>query len=455
MRIVVAGCGKIGEEIVASLVEENHEVIVIDTSRDVLDDAENTYDIVTVQGNCADIKKLREADVENCKFFIAMTGSDEVNMISSVFVRQMNPKAHIFARLRSPEYSDESVKLIRSFIDIKFAINPDKLAAEKIFNIVQFPSAFTIETFSRRYFRLVELKLKENSALNGIKIADLKKNSKYSFLICAVQRGDEVYIPSGDFVLKSGDKIGIAGTQNELVELFRSLKLLQKEIKDVLILGGSRTAYYLAKNLVKSTRCNVKIIEKELDRCMELSEEIDKIEVIHGDATDRDLLLECGIEDVDAVINLTGIDELNILMGFYANSLGVDKVIAKVNHKEFTDIAEKIGLDSLISPQNLVADVIVSNVRSYAATEELNIETMRVCMDERIEALEFIPRADFEYFNVKIRDLRLRKNILIAGIIRNKTAIVPNGNDSIMPGDNVVIISYAAAQLSNLSDIFE
>lgn len=454
MKIVVAGCGKIGTEIIASLVAEEHDVIAIDEDRSVLDEVGDTYDIAVVEGNCADILVLKDAGCEDCDLFVAVTGSDEVNMLSSFFAKAQGAK-HTAARIRNPEYSEDGMRFIRDRLQINLRLNPDQHTAEEIFNIIQFPSAFKIETFSRRYFRIAEVRLKEQSVLDNVKISDLKRSSKCMFLICAVQRGDRVYIPDGDFVLKSGDKIGIAGTPADLYDLLRSLKLLQREIKDVMIIGGSRTAFYLIRKLLADTKCTVKLIDSDKEKCEAFSAGFAKLDVVCGDATNHELLNEEGIAKMDAVINLTGLDETNILMGYYANSIGVDKVIAKVNHKEFTDTAEKIGLDCVVSPQDIVADIVVRNARSYETSGDNDIDYLYSMMDDMIEALEFRVKPDFPCLNVALKDMSIKKDILVAGIIRDKLAIIPSGSDCLKAGDQVVIISGNQHHLTTLSQILK
>lgn len=450
MDIIIAGCGKIGSTLIASLVEEGHDVTALDIEQTMLEEILNVHDVIGVAGNCTDCATLTEARINEAELFIAVTGSDETNMLSCFLAKRMGAKQTI-ARIRNPEFNDDSLVFLRKELDISMAINPDRLAAQELYNILKFPSAEKIEYFSRRNFEMIELRLKPDSQLDGISLIEMRKKYSAKVLVCAVQRDDEVFIPNGSFVLKSGDKIGITATSQEILKLFKELNVYQKQAKDIMILGGSRIAYYLTKLLVNGGS-NVKVIDKDPEVCQYFSEELPKATIIYGDGAHQELLLEEGIKDTSAFIALTGMDEENILISVLASSFDVPKVIAKVNRDELHGLAENVGLDTLVSPRKIVSDVVVRYARALRNSLGSNIETLYRLMDDRVEASEFRITADFGALETPLKDMKLKPNILIAGIIRDKKPIIPTGNDVLLTGDKVIIIA-ADRRILEVGDI--
>lgn len=450
MNIIIVGCGKIGSTILESLVEEGHDVVGIDTDEQVITEITNVHDIMAVCGSGTDYDMLKEAGVANAEMFIAVTSSDELNMLSCYIAKKMGAK-HTIARIRNPEYTQTNLGFLRQQLDLSMAINPESLAAVEMFNILKLPSAVKIQTFSQRNFEIIEIILKENSALAGMKLMELKNKFNAKFLVCVVQRGEEVYIPSGNFQLIAGDKIGLTASPAEIQKLMRSLKIEKKQAKDIMILGGSRIAYYLSKMLAASGN-GVKIIEKDHDKCQELAESLDRVVVIEGDGAQQELLLEEGLDSLDAFVALTGMDEENILISIFASSQNVPTVIAKINRNELSGLAARLGLDCVISPKKIVSDVIVRYARALENSRGSNVETLYNIMDDKAEVLEFNVRSDFKQVNIPLRDLRLKPNILIAGIIRERKPIIPNGDDMIMKNDKVIIVT-SEQRLNDLSDI--
>ena len=363
MKIVIVGCGKIGSEIVKSLTEEDHIVTAIDNDQSVIDDLSNIYDVMGVCGNGTDCDVLTEAGVKDAEMFIAATSTDELNMLSCYLAKKMGAK-HTIARIRNPEYTLKSLGFLRQQLGLSLVINPEMLAALEMFNVLKLPSAVKIETFSVRNFEIIELILKEGSQLAGIKLYELRNKFKAKFLICVVRRGNKVYIPDGNFVLNAGDKIGLTAELSEIQKLMRALGLDKKQAKSIMILGGGRISFYLSKMLISSGN-SVKIIERSNDKCSELSDALDKAMIIHGDGAQQELLLEEGIESTDAFVSLTGMDEENILISIFASAQGVPTVITKVNRNELADMASKLGLDCVISPKEIVSDVLVQYARAY------------------------------------------------------------------------------------------
>lgn len=450
MKIVVEGCGKIGITILQSLIAEGHDLVVIDNNPAVIEEITNIYDAIGVCGNGADSDTLSEAGIEKADMFVAVTDSDELNMLSCFIAKRMGAK-HTVARIRNPEYNDQSLSFMKQQLGLTMSINPELLAAQELFNILKLPSATKIETFSRRNFEMVELLIKSGSPLDGIRLMDLRQKYKANFLICVVQRGEEVYIPDGNFELHSGDKIGLTATPAEIHRLLKMVGALQKQARNVMILGASRTAYYLGKMLTAGGN-SVKVIEKDSKRCTEFCEALPEAVVIHGDGAMQELLYEEGIRSADAFVALTGMDEENILVSFYAMSQNVPKVISKVNRDELTVMAEKLGLDCIVSPQKIIADILVRYARALQNSIGSKVETLYNLMDGKAEALEFKVSPEFPMLQIPLKDMKLKPNILIAGIIRGRKPIIPTGNDMILAGDQVVVIA-GGHRLSDLSDI--
>ncbi len=450
MKIIIAGCGKIGSTIVESLCGEGHDILIIDSDDAVVQELTNVFDVMGICGNCVDSDVLEEANAGSADLYIAVADSDELNMLSCFLARKMGAKNTI-ARIRTPEYNDKSLSVMKNNLEISVPINPERLAARELFNILKFPSAVKLETFSHRNMEMLEVVLKENSVFDGVKLCDISAKFKANVLICCVQRGDEAFIPDGSFALKSGDKIGIIASHSELQKLFKSSGLFRKQAKNVIILGGSRVAYYLAEMLCE-IGISVKIIDKDEKTCELLGDMLPKAVVIRGDGTQQELLMREGMTHTDAFISLTGLDETNILISMFAMRHNVPKVIAKINREELIPMAEELGLDCVVSPKKIVSDVVVSYARAVHNSLGSNIETLYKLMDDKVEALEFNVREESGVVGVPLRELKLRKNILIIGIIRDRRLITPTGNTEILIGDRVVVITTNHG-LSDLSDI--
>ena len=450
MKIIVVGCGKIGTHIVSMLTHEGHDVVAVDRDPNVIDGITNIYDVMGVCGSGTDCDVLSEACVDKAALFIAAAGSDELNMLSCFIAKKMGV-AHTIARIRNPQYNDKNLNFMRENLGLAMPINPELLAAHEIFNILKLPAAVKLESFSRRHFEMMELKVKENSPLVGYRVAEIRNMYTAEFIICAVLRGGVTHIPDGNFVLQAGDKIAIAAAHLQIQKMLKEMGIIHKEAKNVMILGGSRMAIYLAKMLT-SVGNNVKIIEKKESVCVELCESLPKAVIIHGDGASQELLLEEGLLQMDAFVSLTGMDEENILMSIFAMSNKVSKVISKVNSDELVPIAQSLGLDCLASPKNSISDVVIRYARALENSMGRNIETLYTFMDGSIEAIEFNVKADSKIVGIPISKLNIKKGILIAGIIRNRKPKIPTGNDVFIPGDRVVVIA-ADMHLNDFQDI--
>ncbi len=450
MKIIVAGCGKIGTTLVECLVNEGHDVVVIDNISEVISTVANIHDVMGVCGNAADCETLEEADIGTAELFIATAASDEMNMLSCFLAGRMGA-AHTIARIRNPEYNDKSLDFMKKQLALSMSINPELLAARELLRILQMPSAAKIEIFAGRSFEMIELRLKEDSELDGLSLRGLREKYKTNILIGAVQRGDEVHVPDGNFILKCGDKIGLIARHSDIVKFFRAAGMMRKQAKSVMIVGGSRTAFYLAQ-MLNAVGTSVKIIEKDPEVCHELSELLPGTSIICGDGSEQELLLEEGIRGTDAFVALTDLDEENILLSIYAGLHGVPKVISKVSREELYPMAEKLGLDCIVSTSKIISDVLVRYARALDNSRGSNIETLYKLMDGHVEALEFNAVANPRLTDIPLKELATKPNILIAGIIRGRRTIVPGGNDCIQAGDRVIILA-GNHRLRDLSDI--
>ncbi len=452
MNIIVTGCGKIGTAVVSALVNEGHDVTAVDEKPAVINELTNVYDVMAVCGNGTDCEALEEARVDICDIFVAVTGSDELNMLSCFIAKKMGAK-HTVARIRNPEYNDRSLSFMRHQLEVSMSINPELSMAQELHNLLKLPSAYKVEYFSRRNLEMIEVRLKKDSALVGKKISKIRDREKQHFLIGAVLRNNELHIPDGNFELREGDTVSIVASPSDMQKLLKSLDMIKKAVKDVMIIGGSKTAFYLAK-ILSSTGTNVKIIEKNRENCVRLGEILPKTVIIHGDGSHHDILMEEGLRSIDAFVALTGMDEENILTSLFAAEFNVPKVITKINSDELTKMGEKLGLDSVISSKSITADIIIRYARALENTAGNNIETLYKFMEGKAEAIEFNVRKNAKITGMRIKELSIKQGILIAGIIRErKTAIIPTGDDIINEGDRVIVLASAAHRLGDLSDI--
>ena len=450
MNIIVVGCGKIGTTILESLVKEGHNVTAVDKNPLALTDITNIHDVMTVCGNGGDWETLEAAGVADADLVVATTGSDEVNMLSG-FMARRSGATHTVARIRNPEYNDRSLQNMRQYLELSAAINPDKLAAMALFDMLRLPAAAKVETFSARKFEMIELKLKDDSKLAGMPLFEVRNRFKAHFLICVVQRDGQAFIPDGNFVLQGGDKVGLTAKRTEMQKLMKALGIAKKQAREVMILGGSRIAYYLAKRLL-STGAGVKIIEKDRAVCEQLCELLPDATIICGDGAQQEILLEEGLERMDAFVTLTGMDEQNILLSCFASARNVPKVITKVSRPELNSLAQQLGVECVVSPRGIVADMLVQYARALENSMGSNVEMLYSLMDDGAEALVFNVKDDPRLVNIPLKSLALKSQVLVAGIMRGREVIIPTGDDTILPGDKVVVITTNRG-LNDLADI--
>lgn len=450
MKIVIVGNGKIGSKLTSLLVKENHDVTVIDNKPEALTKTINTQDAMCIEGNGATVDVLNEAGVGKAGMLIATTVNDELNMLCCLIAKKLGVKKAI-SRVRNPEYFKQ-IDLIKEEIGLSMVINPEQTAANEISRILIFPTATKVEVFEKGRLELVEHKISENSPLIGYSLQEIYKKLKIKFLICAVQRESGIFIPSGDFIIRAGDRISIAATHKEIENFFSVNGSLKNKIKTVLIVGGGRIAYYLSLQLL-GLGMKVKILEKDLEKCKHLCDLLPKATIINGDGTDQELLNEEGLEHIDAFVALSGIDEENIIMSLYAKSHTNAKIITKVSRDRYINMADMLGLDSIISPKNLTTGIILSYVRSLNNTKGNSIESLYKLVDNKVEAIEFFVKEPINNLtNIPIRDIQLKKDILICAIVRKRKTIIPNGDDQIEVGDSIVIATKDYS-FSDLKDI--
>ena len=452
MKIVVIGDGKVGRSIIENTVLEGHVVTAIDTNPKNIEDLVNSYDIMGICGNGVNYQVQKSAGVDKADLVVAATVSDEVNILACLVAKKLGAEATI-ARVRNFEYSNQT-NIFQSDLGITMAFNPESAAADEIVKILNFPEAIRVDSFNNGRFNLVELSISNNSDLVGKSLIEIKNQYQLDLLVCAVLRDGEVYIPNGSFTLKAKDKIYVTSSTKAVLRTFlNKTGIIESKLKDVLIIGGGKISAYLGAALVKN-KYNVKIIEKDYEKCKALSSLLDQVEIIHGDGSDQNLLMEEGLEQSDAIVCLTGSDEENIVISMFASLKNVKKIITKVNRAPLAKLMDSVTEASIISPKEIVASKVVSYVRAYNNSRGSNVITLYKLVDGKVEALEFKAKEHKKLTNIPLKNLKLKKNILIAGIVRNGEAIIPNGNDYIAVDDNVIVVS-TNPYLDDLMDILE
>ena len=452
MKIVIIGDGKVGYKLAEHLSVDNYDVVLIDNNEEKLKEAINNLDVNCFAGDGVSVEVQAEAGVPEADLVIACASTDELNMLSCLVAKRLGAK-HTIARVRNPLYYHQ-IDMLKEDLHLSMVINPEFAVANEIARNLIFPDASKVETFVQGRLELVEFPVREGNPVIGYKLADIYSKFQIKILICAIQRGSEVFIPDGEFVIEEGDKLHIAAAHREIEQFFSRLGNRKRRVRNVLICGGGRVGFYLAKKLC-SMGMEVKIIEQCHERCEELCEELPKVTVIHGDATDHDLLLEEGVREADALVALTGVDEENIIMGLFANKQGVQKIVAKVNEDSRAQMVEGLGIDSIVSSKNATVDAIFSYVRARQnSLSSANIESMYRLVDDRVEALEFVIKEETKYTNIALKDLKTKPNNLIACIGRKRQMIIPSGSDSIQVGDTVVVITKSK-KIQDITDILE
>jgi trk system potassium uptake protein TrkA len=448
MDIIIIGGGKVGRTLVEYLNNEGHSVVLVDIKSSIIEMVQDDFDVMGIVGSGTDIEVLREAGVRRADLVIAVTEKDEFNVLCCIISKKMGAKRCV-ARMRNPEYYKQ-LTFMRDEIGINMIVNPEYYAANEISRILRFPAAIKTETFSKGRIELAEIKIEEKSSLDGKALHEIYSKYKVKVLVCAVQRGDDVIIPKGDFVVHADDRIHVTATHSDIAKFMNLIGIDNQKLKTVMLIGGGKISYYLSRQLIESGM-KVKIIEQDMDRCNELSEALPKAAIICADGTDRNTLTEEGIESVDAVVTLTGIDEENIIVSMYAKKLEVDKVITKINRLSFAEMLDSLGIDSIVTPKDITANIILGYVRAMENSSGTEINTLYRIVGNKAEAIEFKVTNEPRLTSIPLKNLKLKNNILIASIVHDGRPSIPDGNSTIEPGDSLVIVT--TLQLKKITDI--
>ena len=451
MNIIIVGCGKVGSTIANQLCNEGYDVTVIDNNPNKLRAVSDGMDAMAMVGDGTSYTTLREAGIENADVLIAVTDSDEKNLLCCVIGKRTGNLAAI-ARVRNPVYSNEREFLQKGF-GLAMLINPESAGAEEMGRIFRFPSAIDIETFAKGKIELLTVRIPEKSLLAGKPLTYIHQKLRTDVLVAVVRRKGQVIIPSGDFVIEAGDLVSVIAEHEQAHEFFRKIGIETHRVRDVLIIGGGKMTYYMAKNLAASG-IGIKIIEKDLKRCEVLSELLPDAEIICGDGTDEDLLLEEGIEKVDGVAAVTGMDEQNIMLTLFARSQSDNvKTVTKVGKLSFTKVIDSLDLGSVVNPKETTAEYIIQFVRSMRASMGSNVENLYKIASGEAEAIEFHVTEKTRAVSIPLVKLNTKKNILIGKIFRNGRAFTPTGHDSIEVGDSVILVVLSKDKIRDLDDI--
>lgn len=449
MKILIIGAGTVGAAICGQLEGEGHDITVVDANAHSLEEIEGSYDVATAMGNGADISVLRRAGAERADLLIAVTSSDEINILCCTAAKKLGTKNTV-ARVRNPEYG-ELMSFMKDEMNLSMTINPEYAAARDVYRMLRFPAATKIESFYHGKVELVEYTVPDGSNMVGVTLFELNSKLSVKFLVCAVLRNSEAHIPSGNFKIEAGDVIYITAPENEITKFFRAVGAYEHPVRDVIIAGGGRVTYYL-EGLLKNSKIRSLVIDESKERCQALADAF-PCTVINGDPTKQSLLLEEGIERVDAFVALTDTDEENALVSMYAKSVGDGKVITMINAISYSELFKKAGLDRIISPKAATASYILRYVRSILNAGDSKIETLHKLIDGKVEALEFLIKDDIDGLtDIALRSLKLRKNILVACIIRGGEIIIPSGYDAMQRGDTVIIVALGG-QIKDVKEI--
>ena len=451
MQIVIIGLGTIGRTILKSLADERHIITIIDENKEKIENLIEKYDVQGVVGNgaCMDIQK--EAGVSDADLVIVLTRSDELNILACLVAKKIGAKNTI-ARVRNPDYRKQVSKM-KEDLGIAMIVNPEREAANEIFSLINLPSIVQIEHFAKGKVSLVEIIAEKGCSLVGESLISLGKKLTTKVLICAVQRGNDVIIPSGNFKIEEGDKIHFTADAETLGDFLTEVNLFKSPFKNVMIVGGSRIGYYLADALTKN-KYFVKLIENNISTAKELAEALPKVTIICGNGTQHDLLLEEGLESMDVFVSLTDIDEENMIVSMFARKMNVKKAITKIKNDDLYGMLDELGINNNVSPKHIVAGRIISYIRALANARGSNVLNMYQLVNNQIEALEFSARRHEQIYDKPLKNLNIKEGCLIASIIRENEVIIPNGNSEIKLGDNVIVVTKHK-NFNDLTDAFE
>lgn len=438
MNIMIAGCGKVGKTIAMRLCEEGHQVTVIDIDENALQAVKSSLDVMGYHGDCTSIKVLEEAGIRHTDLLITVTSDDEKNMLTCLVARKVGG-CQTIARVRSPQYA-EDIKYIKDDLGLSMSINPEKVAADEMIRLIQIPSALEVETFAKGRVNLISFAVAEGSMLDGLRLKNLHSKIGMNALICVAARGDNVVIPDGEYEIKAGDRLWVTLSLADINTFFNKVGIKTKTIKDVLIAGGGTMTYYLAKKLI-SLKINVKIIEINPKRADELSEKLPKAMIICGDATDKSLLTEEALDEMDAVCSLMNEDEENILLSLFAHKNSSAKIMTRIHRDSYEELVSELPVGQTIATKKITSDYIVRYIRAMQNSLGSEVETLYRLVDGRVEALEFNIGSGFIGSGKSLKDLLLISGTLICCIYRGGKIIRPGGNDCLEAGDSVVLVT--------------
>lgn len=451
MKIIIVGCGKVGIALTEQLSKEGHDITIIDTDKEVVESLSTKFDVLGMEGNGASYSVQIEAGIGDADLLIAVTGSDELNLLCCLIAKKSST-CHTIARIRNPVYSKD-INSIKNELGLAMIINPEFAAAREIARLMRFPSAIKIDTFAKGRVEMLKFKLESGNMLENCRIADIALKLHCDVLVCAIERGDEVIIPNGNVELKAKDLVSVVAAPKKSLEFFRKIGIMTNKVGNSLIVGGGEISYYLTEELLQMG-ISVTIIEKSQERCDKLSALLPKAIIIHGDGTDQNLLLEEGLLTTESFLALTNFDEENILLSLYAKSVSEAKIITKVNRITFDDVIDSLDLGSIVYPKYVTAENIIRYVRAMQSSLGSNIETLYKLIENKVEALEFIISADAPVIGIPLEKLHLKKNILICSINRSGKIIIPRGQDMMLEGDTVVVVTTETG-FGDIKDILE
>lgn len=449
MKIIIVGCGKVGQTLVAELNDGQNDIVVIDENPTKVKNTVAKYDVMGVIGNGATIATQANAEVSSADLLIAVTGSDEINMLACILARRQASCLTI-ARIKGPEYYAD-VNRIKRELGISMIVNPDYAAAEEIARILNFPSAINIETFAKGRVELLRFKLPENSPLVGLSVKEVITKLRCNVLVCTVERDEVTLIPRGDLVFEERDVISIVASHKCANNFFKKIKYKTTPTKAATVVGGGNMTHYLCDMLTRSG-ISVKIIERDLEKCNELASDFDHVTVIHGDPSDESILREEGVDKSDAFVSLTGLDEENIMLSLFVKKVGSAKTITKINRIEYNEVINNLDLDSIIYPKNITANMIFRYVRSSQNRRGSSMESLYDIIKGQVVAAEFIVGQYAQVTGKSIVELNLQSDVIIAAILRDKAVIIPRGQDTIEEGDSVIVVTKNTS-ISDINDI--
>jgi trk system potassium uptake protein TrkA len=451
MRIIIVGAGTVGTVICTRLARESHNITLIDHNVAALNDMNNKFDVIGVEGNGASVSTLRKAGADKADLLIAVTNQDELNILCCASAKKLGTK-HTIARVRNPEYT-ELMQMIKSDLNLSLTINPELAVAKEISRMLSFPFATKIDTCYHGRVELAEFVIGEGSPLCGMTLAQLHSKLNLRFVICGVLRNGNAYIPKGDFILATGDQVCLTAHDEEMVNFFKAIGAYKHPVKDVLIVGGGRMTYYLLNHLQK-TKIRATVIEPDKLRCRELAEKFN-CNVIREDGTNQSVLREEGINNADAFLALSSEDEENAIVSLYAKSQGTKKIITLISAMQYVELFKSMGLDGIVSPKYSTSNEILRYVRSLAVTKDIEIESLHKLMDENFEALECVIKEPVEGITgIPLKNLKLRRDVLIASIVHKDKIVIPSGNDKMESGDTVILFT-SGVEINDIKDILK